>query len=80
MTAPRLSVEPQPECIESGEKCEGMVEFRDGLSGTGKPFPRCDGHWSKRLDLQDGLRHGYPQQPPSGWSPMDAGESWDEDY
>lgn len=68
-----------PECIESGEECTGKVEFRTALSGTGKSFPRCDSHWSKRLDFQDGLNQRYPKHPPSDWSPMDAGESWDED-
>ena len=68
------------ECIESGPECKGATEYRMALSGTGRSFPRCDGHWSKRLDAQDGINRRYPTHAPSDWSPMDAGESWDADY
>jgi len=71
-----------PQCIaygERGEGCEGAVEYRMPLSGTGRSFPRCDKHWDERLDLEEGLRERYPEQPPSDWSPLDAGESWDEE-
>jgi len=51
------------------------------VSGTGKPFPRCELHWEKRLDLEDELRERYPVHPPADWSPDDIGESWsEEDY
>lgn len=67
-------------CLNHGPDCAGTVEYRMALSGTGRSFPRCDKHWSDRLDLEQGLRERYPEQPPSDWSPYDAGESWDEDY
>ena len=68
-----------PECINKSHECEGTVEYRMPLSGTGKSFPRCDKHWEERLGVEQGLRERYPEQPPSDWSPLDAGESWDEE-
>jgi hypothetical protein len=69
------------ECIDGfGYDCEGAVEYRMGLSATGRSFPRCEKHWQARLDREEGLRRRYPEQPPRDWSPLDAGESWDEDY
>lgn len=68
------------ECIESHtEACSGPVEYRMPLSGTGKSFPRCDRHWQLRLDREQQLRERYPARPPRDWSPLDAGEAWDED-
>lgn len=68
------------DCLNAGPDCKGTVEYRMPLSGTGKSFPRCDKHWDDRLDQEQGLRERYPEQPPSDWSPLDAGESWDEEY
>lgn len=69
------------ECVNAhAGDCSGSVEYRMPLSGTGRSFPRCDRHWQTRLDLEQGLRERYPQQPPRDWSPDDAGESWGEDY
>lgn len=66
-------------CLNEGPDCTGKVELRMALSGTGIPYPRCDGHWSERLDLDEALRERYPEHPPSDWSPLDAGEAWGED-
>lgn len=73
---------PPEECIEfdGGDECSGPVEFRMALSATGRAYPRCEFHWSRRLDLEDELNRRYPPTPPSDWSPLDAGEHWDEDY
>lgn len=59
--------------------CSGTVEYRFALSGTGKSFPRCDGHWSERLDRQDEINKRYPDSPmaPSDFDPTFAGEVWD---
>ena len=71
----------QLECINGGQECSGRVEHRHPLSGSGKPCPRCEKHWADRLDLEQGLRERYPERPPADWSPLDAGEAWDEsDY
>ena len=67
-------------CLEAGPECAGPVELREALSGTGVPFPRCDRHWDRRLDFQAELDRRYPSTPPADWSPLDAGESWYEDY
>lgn len=70
-------------CLEDGLKddCEGEVEYRESLSGTGTPIPRCDHHWAKRLDEQEKIvdRYGHPDSvsPPSWFDPSYAGESWD---
>lgn len=61
--------------------CAGTVEYRMPLSGTGKSFPRCDAHWSERLDIQQGIDERYPEHAPSDFDPYYAGEAWgDEDY
>jgi hypothetical protein len=59
--------------------CEGEVEYRMPLSGTGKSFPRCEFHWDKRLIEQDRINATYPTLQPSDFDPSYAGESWDED-
>lgn len=59
--------------------CEGAVEYRMPLSGTGRSFPRCAKHWEDRLEIQRGIEERYPEHPPAGWSPEDAGEAWYED-
>jgi hypothetical protein len=61
--------------------CAGAVEYRMALSGTGRSFPRCDKHWSDRLDVQDGINRRYPDSPfpPSDFDPTYAGESWEDD-
>lgn len=71
--------EEQAECLNGPEGCEGAVEYRMPLSGTGQSFPRCDKHWGERLDIQRGIDERYPTHPPADWSPLDAGEAWYED-
>lgn len=60
-------------------ECEGEVEYRMALSGSGRSFPRCGKHWQDRLDLEQGLRERYPEVQPSNFDPAYAGESWYED-
>ena len=67
-------------CMNGPEGCRGPVKYRMPLSGTGESFPRCDGHWETRLDLEDELRERYPVHAPAGFDPYFAGESWDGDY
>lgn len=72
-----------PRCLEAGagHTCTGPVLYRDALSGTGVSYPRCDGAWAARLELQDRHRRDYPDgpTPPPGFDPCYAGERWDED-
>lgn len=69
------------ECIDNYlDTCEGAVEYRMALSGTGISYPRCDKHWSVRLDAEEKLRERYPVMQPSDFDPSYAGERWDEDY
>ena len=65
--------------VDMTDPCEGPVEYRMALSGTGRSFPRCDRHWEARLEVQRGIDERYPAHPPADWSPLDAGESWYED-
>lgn len=64
------------------EECSGPVEYRMPLSGTGRSFPRCDGHWEKRLDKQEEIDARYPDSPfaPAGFDEAYAGERWNDDY
>jgi hypothetical protein len=68
------------DCIDGPDECKGQTLYRESLSGTGTPIPRCDKHWHKRLDLQDEINQRYPEHAPSDFDPSYAGESWDEDY
>lgn len=70
-----------PDCMEGPEGCEGKVEYRLPLSPTGRSFPRCEAHWSKRLDWQDDHNRKYPDSdlPPADFDPLAAGERWDEE-
>jgi hypothetical protein len=69
-----------PTCLDDygdGE-CEGAVEYRCPLSSTGRSFPRCEKHWSLRLDVQEGINERYPDSPipPADFDPTYAGEEW----
>ncbi len=48
------------ECVNWPDECEGPVELRMALSGSGIPFARCDKHWDRRLKLEQRLRADYP--------------------
>lgn len=68
------------ECLDRHKGgCRGPVEYRMALSATGRSFPRCDGHWEKRLDSEEETRRKYPSLQPRSFDPMFAGESWYED-
>ena len=67
------------ECVNWPDECEGAVELRMALSGSGEPSPRCDKHWDRRLELEERLRADYPDSstPPAWFDPANAGETWD---
>lgn len=66
-------------CLDADKTCQGTVEYRTPLSGTGRSFPRCAKHWSERLDVQEQINQRYPTFAPSDFDPTYAGEAWDED-
>lgn len=70
------------QCLEHGADCQGPVEYRMPLSGTGRAFPRCDKHWDERLAEQERINEDYPDSPipPAWFDASAAGEHWDEDY
>lgn len=41
----------QPECLNAHtgteDRCDGPVEYRTPLSGSGRSFPRCEAHWQQ---------------------------------
>jgi hypothetical protein len=61
--------------------CSGPVELRMPLSPSGRPFPRCESHWSQRLVWQAEHDERYPDSdvPPAWFDPMAAGERWSDD-
>lgn len=67
----------QLRCLNHGPSCKGAVEYRMALSGTGRSFPRCDHHWSERLDAQEASADLRGDVPPAWFDPSYAGESWD---
>lgn len=82
----RSDLAPAPfdldECVESWDgECEGEVRHHQSPSGSGMAYPRCDAHWYALLDTMQAINERYPVNPPSDWSPLDAGEAWgEEDY
>lgn len=80
MTVEQTSTE-KLECVQSFNEqgCRGGVQYRTPLSATGRSYPRCDRHWDARLQLEAELNQRYPATPPPDWSPLDAGEAWDEE-
>ena len=71
----------QLECLDGhGGDCQGEVEYRMPLSGTGRSYPRCDRHWGERVVRQQEIDQRYPYHQPSDFDPLYAGEHWDEDY
>lgn len=75
------STTEQLQCLDGhGGGCEGEVEYRFALSGTGISYPRCDKHWAERLDRQQEIDQRYPYNEPADFDPLYAGERWDEDY
>jgi len=66
------------ECLnELSGGCNGAIEYRESLSGTGTAIPRCDKHWYDALDRDEALRFRYPHNAPADFDPLYAGESWD---
>jgi hypothetical protein len=48
------------ECIDGYEgDCEGAVEYRLAMSGTGISYPRCDHHFEIRWETQERLARDY---------------------
>lgn len=77
----------QLECLSGPEGCSGPVEYRMALSATGISYPRCEGHWTERLETDERLRRDYPDSstPPAWFGPTSGGvnewgERWDDDY
>lgn len=77
---------PVTECLGYSDtrpdECKGAVEYRMSMSATGISYPRCDKHFSERLDTQERLRRDYPDSstPPAWFDSSYAGECWDDDY
>lgn len=75
-------MDEQLECLDAHRgDCEGDVEYRTPLSGTGRAFPRCDKHWDERLATRERVNRDYPDSPcaPAWFDPAYAGERWDEE-
>ena len=68
--------------VEDGG-CAGPVELRQTMSGSGASFPRCELHYeiyAERMAVVIAeISARYPVTPPADWSPLDAGEAWDEE-
>lgn len=63
--------------------CGGDVEYRMPLSPSGRAFPRCDVHWSARLDEEERITERVgnwrSDVAPSWFDPEAAGERWNEE-
>lgn len=49
------------DCLDSSpyESCDGAVEYRLAMSGTGISYPRCDLHFDARWQTQERLARDY---------------------
>jgi len=76
------------ECINSHDDptgCAGELIEHEALSGSGLIYIHCERHlaiYSERMHrVNADIAERYPAHPPADWSPLDAGEHWDEtDY
>lgn len=74
------------ECLSDNgptmSQCLGPVEWHSLDPGRLEAFPRCEKHWGERIEEDQKHKQNYPDSPfaPSWFSPLDAGEHWDEDY
>lgn len=70
------------ECLDEHRGgCSGEVLHRPSLTGTGTAIPRCDAHWTARLEFQEAHTAIYPDSPipPAWFDPEAAGERWEDD-
>jgi hypothetical protein len=78
-----MTAELELECLDGPDGCRGEVEYRMALSPSGRSFPRCSGHWDRRLDEDERqterLGSWRSDVPPPWFDPSLAGERWDED-
>jgi len=66
-------------CLDCG-KYGDDVEWRTTPDRTdGKPFPRCEDCFEKRLDKAEETMNRYPVNAPADFDPMYAGERWNDD-
>lgn len=75
----RVMVAEKVECLDGPEGCQGEVEYRMPLSPSGRAFPRCDRHWSARLDKEENSIPWRSDVPPAWFDPEACGERWDEE-
>lgn len=76
-----------PECLDRplpgghGSPCAGPVEFHSIDPGRLSAFPRCERHWSARLDRRENSIERYENSdvPPDWFDPTACGERWDDD-
>lgn len=69
------------ECMNEYQgSCEGEVEYRESMTGTGTPMKRCHFHHWKAVENHRAINERYPVHAPADFDPSYAGESWDGDY
>ena len=73
-----MSVQTELECLDGPGDCRGLVEFRMPLSPSGRAFPRCDHHWSLRLDKEEKTFSWRSDVPPSWLDEAACGERWED--
>ena len=71
------------DCLEghTGE-CRGDVEYHSVDPGRAGSFPRCEHHWTQRLEQRENSIERYENSdvPPDWFDPSYAGERWSDDY
>ena len=81
MTAP---AEAPVKCLDRHKgACEGEVEYHHNpYSSSLKAWPRCDKHYTAYVEYMAGVSQRYPDtpNPPPGFDPSYAGETWNDDY
>jgi len=71
-----------PDCLDGPAGCDDtQVQYRLGVWGAGRCFPRCEAHWEAHAEAQQAIAHAYPDSPiaPAWFDAAAAGEHWDDD-
>lgn len=76
-------VDEDMECLDArdDDPCAGPVEYHSVDPGRQKAWPRCEKHWSKRLERRENSMEKYADSDvaPDWFDPSYAGERWNED-
>lgn len=67
-------------CLDGPNECAGDVEYRVTPDRTdGKAFPRCEAHFTKRLESSSRILELTSPARPAWFDESYAGECWEDE-